>query len=254
MNIVVCCKIVPDEQKILALPGEELDLTKVPWKISQYDLNAIEAAKKLSAETSGTLTALSVGSSDALENSKVRKDILSRGPDELALVIDDSHRFADSLETAKAIAAALKASGSFDVVLCGTGSGDLYSQEVGIQVGALLEIPAVNNVTKISVMDSGLQVERTLENEIEVLEVPLPAVLSVSSDINVPSVPAMKEIMRAGKKPVHVRNVPLADVTASIEQLSQKAPEQQARRGKIVEGDNEEAVESLYQFLRKEIL
>ena len=48
-------------------------------KSSQYDLNALEAAKKLSAETKGSVTALSVGSSKALDATKIRKDILSRG-------------------------------------------------------------------------------------------------------------------------------------------------------------------------------
>lgn len=254
MKIIVCCKIVPDEQEIGVLPSKELDLSKASWKISQYDLNAIEAAKKLSSETSGFLTALSVGRSSALEGTKIRKDILSRGPEELALVIDDSHMFSDSLETAKAIAAALKSTDGFDVVLCGTGSGDLYSQEVGIQVGALLDIPTVNNVTDIRPNGNILEVERTLEDGIEVLEVTLPAVLSVTSDINVPSVPAMKEIMRAGKKPVHVLEVPLTDALPSINNLSQQVPDQQERRMIIIEGDDEEAVESLYQFLKKEIL
>ncbi|QAT50763.1 putative electron transfer flavoprotein FixA [Caproiciproducens sp. NJN-50] len=254
MKIITCCKIVPDEQEIQVLPGKELDLTKASWKISQYDLNAIEAAKKLSAEIPSTLTALSIGNSNALEGSKIRKDILSRGPDELSLVIDDTHHFSDSLETAGAIATALKNSDGFDLVLCGTGSGDLYSQEVGVQIGALLGIPTVNNVTNIKVKGNALEVERTLEDEIEILEVSIPAVLSVSSDINVPSVPAMKEIMRAGKKPVHILDIALTDAASSVEQLSQLVPEQQERRMEIIEGDNEEAVESLYQFLRKEIL
>jgi len=254
MKIIVCCKIVPDEQEIQVLPNKELDLSKASWKISQYDLNAIEASKKLANETSGTLTALSVGNSSALESSKIRKDILSRGPDELSLVIDDSHMFSDSLETAKSIVNVLKGSDGFDVVLCGTGSGDIYSQEVGIQIGALLDIPTINNVTDITVKGDILEVERTLEDEVEVLEVPLPAVLSVSSDINVPSVPAMKEIMRAGKKPIHVLEVPLSEVTPSVKQLSQLVPEQQERRMEIIEGDNGEAVEALYQFLKKEIL
>lgn len=254
MKIIVCCKIVPDEQGIQVLPNKELDLSKASIKISEYDLNAIEAGKKLLTETSGVLTAFSVGGSAALENSKIRKDILSRGPDELALVIDDSHQFSDSLETAKAIAAALKSTDGFDLVLCGTGSGDLYSQEVGIQVGALLDIPAINNVTGISIKGSLLEVERTLEDVVELLEVGLPAVLSVSSDINTPSVPAMKEIMRAGKKPVHVLEVPLTDAQPTIEQLSQRAPEQQERRMTIIEGDGADAVDALYQFLKKEVL
>lgn len=252
MKIIACCKIVPNEEGITVLPNRELSMDNAPLAISQYDLNAMESGKKLAAETKGSMIALSIGATAPLENTKIRKDILSRGADELHLVMDDDHAFSDSLQTAKAIAAALKAMDSYDVILCGAGSSDLYSQEVGIQVGTLLDIPVVNNVTGIKVAsENTLEVERTLEEEIEVLEVALPAVLSVSSEINVPSVPNMRDIMKAGKKPVNVIeiNEELASTTDILEQL---APQQQERRQEVVEGDNEEAVDALVQFLRKE--
>lgn len=252
MKIITCCKIVPNEEEIKVQANRELSMADASWKISQYDLNALESGKQLAAETSGTMTALSIGNSAALDATKIRKDVLSRGVDELNLVIDNEHSFADSLETAKAIVAGLKSCGEYDVVLCGMGSSDMYSQETGIQVGALLGVPSLNNVTGIKVASEGvLEVERTLENEVEVLEVPLPAVLSVSSEINVPAVPNMREIMRAGKKPVNV----LPEIEASApttKVLEQLAPEQQERRQEIIEGDNAEAVEALVQFLRKE--
>lgn len=251
MKIITCCKIVPDEEEIKVQSNRELSMEDASWKISQYDLNALESGKQLAAETGGTMTALSIGSNAALEATKIRKDVLSRGADELNLVIDDAHAFTDSLETAKAIAGALKECGEYDVVLCGMGSSDMYSQVVGVQVGTLLGIPSINNVTGIKVAGEGvLEVERTLENEVEVLEVPLPAVLSVSSEINIPAVPNMREIMRAGKKPVN--ELPATDVAPSTKMLEQLAPEQQERRQEIVEGDGAEAVDALVQFLKKE--
>ena len=139
-------------------------------------------------------------------------------------------------------------------MLCGMGSSDLYFQEVGVQVGTLLGVPAVNNVTGIEVLGDGvLKVERTLEDEIEVLEVALPAVLSVSSEINVPPVPAMRDIMRAGKKPVNVLGAAV-EAAASTQMLEELAPEQQERRQQVIEGDGEEAVEALVSFLKKECL
>ena len=254
MKIVACCKIVPDEEQIQVLPSKELDLSKAEWKISQYDLNALETAKNVAAQAAGTVTVLSVGGTPALEGSKIRKDILSRGADDLSLVMDDEHDLADSLQTAKAIAAALKGSDGFDLVLCGTGSGDRYAQEVGVQVGALLDLPTLNHVTGVTVKGDLLEVERTLEDEVETLEVPLPAVLSVTSDLNVPGVPAMKDIMKAGKKPVNVLELDLGEVSATTRHLSQQAPDQAERRMTVIEGDGEEAVEALYQFLKKEVL
>ncbi len=254
MKIVACCKVVPDEELIQVLSSRELSLDGVPAKISQYDLNALEAGKKLSAGAGNTLTALSIGGKTFLEPTKIRKDILSRGADDLKLVIDDSVTFDDSLQTARAIAAAVREIGDADLILCGTGSSDLYAQVTGIQVGALLGYPTVNNVTDIRVVDAGtVEVERTLENSVETFSVPLPAVLSVSSEINTPGVPAMRDIMRAGKKPVAVLAAP-GDNAASADILSQLAPEQQERRQEIIEGDNEEAVDKLVAFLRKEVL
>ena len=251
MKIIVCCKVVPNEEELQVLPNRELGFNGVPWKISQYDLNALESGKQLAAG-GGSMTALSIGSTEALGSSKIQKDILSRGPDSLKLVLDDRKPFQDSLQTAKAIAGAVQAAGDYDLVLCGMGSSDLYFQEVGVQVGALLGLPAVNNVTGITPAGEGvLHVERTLENEVEVLEVPLPAVLSVSSEINVPSVPAMWDIMKAGKKPVEKLDCPDCG-EPSLRTLEQLAPEQQERRQELVEGDGEEAVDALVRFLKKE--
>ena len=253
MKIITCCKIVPNEEEIQVQTSRELSFDAASWKISQYDLNALESAKQLVAAAGGTMTALSVGSSAALGASKIQKDVLSRGPDELKLVIDDAHTFGDSLQTAKAIAAAVKAAGEYDLVLCGMGSSDLYFQETGVQIGTLLGLPTVNNVTGITVKSEGvLEVERTLEDEVEILEIPLPAVLSVSSEINTPAVPAMRDIMRAGKKPVIKLDIADAELEPSLKTLSQLAPEQQERRQQLVEGDGEEAVAALVQFLKRE--
>ena len=90
MKIITCCKCVPDEQDIAVNNADgSLDFSKADAKISQYDLNAIEAACQLKQQAAeAQVTALSVGGK-ALTNAKGRKDVLSRGPDELIVVIDD---------------------------------------------------------------------------------------------------------------------------------------------------------------------
>ncbi|MCP0723189.1 electron transfer flavoprotein, partial [Salmonella enterica subsp. enterica serovar Montevideo] len=76
----------------------------------------------------------------ALTNAKGRKDVLSRGPDELIVVIDDQFEQALPQHTAAA-----QKSG-FDLLICGDGSSDLYAQQVGLLVGEALNIPAINGV------------------------------------------------------------------------------------------------------------
>lgn len=254
MKIITCCKVVPNEELINVLPSRELSMENVPSKISAYDLNALEEGKKLARSTKGEVIALTVGSKDTLENSKIQKDILSRGVNELTIVKDDDHKYVDSLETAKALAKSIEEMEDYDLILFGTGSSDLYTQAVGSQVGALLGLPCLSNVIAIEVKDDVLEVQRALGNSVETFEVPMPAVLSVSSEINTPSVPSMMEIMKAGKKPINTLEPDLSDLKSSVEVLEELAPEAQERRQEVIEGDDDEAIDALVAFLKKEAL
>ena len=252
MNIITCCKLVPEEQDIVINGDRTLGLDKADTKISLYDLNAVEAAAQLAAATAGTSTALSVGGK-RLENTKARKDILSRGPDDLSLVIDAALEGALPHETASAIVAAATQKG-YDLILFGEGSSDLYAQQVSMLVGAMLDVNVINAVSKITPGDGVVTVERTLENEVEVLEVALPAVLAVTTDINVPKIPSMKAILAAGKKPVSIQSLQdlgLSGNEAPTTLVSVLAPEQTDRKKIILESDSDDNVAALVENLRK---
>ncbi|MDR3439328.1 electron transfer flavoprotein [Telmatospirillum sp.] len=254
MNIVACFKLVPEEQDIIVNGDRTLNLEKATPKISLYDLNAVEAATELAAAMPDSkVSALSVGGK-ILENSKARKDILSRGPDALYAVIDPALESALPRETAAALAAAVGKIGSYDLIICGEGSGDLYAQQVGLLLGSLLSVPVINEVSKITAGDGKVTVERTLETEVEVLEVPLPAVVCVTADINTPKIPSMKAILAAGKKPITVWSV--TDIGAStggapVVMQSILAPAQADRKKVIVEGDSDDKVAAFVESLRK---
>ena len=230
-----------------------LDFSKADGKISQYDLNAIETAcqlKLLSGEAQ--VVAMSVGGK-ALTNAKGRKDVLSRGPDALIVVIDDQFEQALPQQTAAALAAAAQKSG-FDLLICGDGSSDLYAQQVGLLVGEALNVPAINGVSKIlSLTDSTLTVERELEDEVETLSIPLPAVIAVSTDINTPQIPSMKAILGAAKKPVQVwspADIGLNSTQAYSEQQI-AAPKQRERQRVVIEGDGDDQIAVFVENLRK---
>lgn len=189
-------QLVPEEQDIVVTAQRTLNFDCADAKISQFDLNTIEAATQL-AGADGNVAALSVGGS-LLDNTKVRKDVLSRGPNELLLVQDAQLDNALPKDTAQVLAAAARKIG-FDLLLFGEGSGDLYAQQVGLLVGEMLQLPTVNAVSQVELLDNRVRVERTLEEEVEILELPLPAVLCVTSDINAPKIPSMKAILGAGK-------------------------------------------------------
>ncbi len=255
MNIIVCYKFVPDPEDVVTKPDGSISLDQAEWVISDYDLMAIESAVQLVETHGGKVIALSVGGSQ-LSNSKGKKDVLSRGPDELYLVIDDALTDADTHLTAQVLAAAIRKIGEFDLVICGEGSSDLYFQQVGLQLGELLGLPTTNAVSKIEVLDGKLVVERSLEDEVEVLETTPPAVISVTTDINQPRLPTMKEILKAGKKPITEWKLSDLELTGKakkqIEVLSVRSPKQVARKRIKITAKPDEAVQTLIGYLSKE--
>lgn len=254
MNIITCYKSVPDEQDIVVNSSDgSLDFSRADTKISQYDLNAIEAANQIKAQQpESKVIALSIGGK-ALTNMKGRKDVLSRGPDELVVVVEDQFEYALPHQSAIALSAAAKKVG-FDLILCGDGSADLNAQQVSILMGEELQVPAINGVKKIlSIAPDAIVVERELEDEIETLSIPLPAVLAVTSDINVPVIPSMKAILGAAKKPVQAwtaADIGLGDV-AALSTQSIAAPKQKVRQRIIIEGDGDDQVAQFAEHLRK---
>ncbi|MBG2916197.1 electron transfer flavoprotein FixA [Proteus terrae] len=254
MNIITCYKSVPDEQDITVNSADSsLDFSRANTKISQYDLNAIEAANQLKSQLDGIqITAMSVGGK-ALTNAKARKDVLSRGADELVVVVDEQFEASLPYQTAVALAATATKKG-YDLILCGDGSADLSSQQVSLLVGELLNVPAINGINKIvSLSNDSITVERELENEIETLTIPLPAVIAVSTDINTPQIPSMKAILGAAKKPVQqwsVADLGLDAITARSEQKV-AAPKQKVRQRIIIEGDGDDQIAELAEHLRK---
>lgn len=253
MDIVVCYKVVPEEQDITVLPDRTLSFDRAELQIGQYDLNAVEAGVQLVESVGGKVSALTVGSSQ-VENTKLKKALLSRGPQELFVVSDEKIENMDSFSTASILAAAVKKLENYDLILCGEGSSDLYAQQVGVQLGELLDIPTINGVSKIIPNGSSVIVERTLESTIEVLEVHLPAVLSVTTDINVTRVPSMKEILGAGKKPStkwQLEDLNLEDIKKNVEIISTLAPEKVERKHVVIDGDSPEQVAELFEHIRK---
>lgn len=240
MKILVGCKVVPEEQDI-AVNGETLEFSKANPKISQFDLNALQAAVDIKEQNAdANIKVLSIGGK-SLENTKVRKDILSRGADELVVISSDKFENllpCDIAEMFKQTASNL----GFDLIICGDGSGDLFAGQTGLRVGALLDIPAINCVNKIVSVDSTkIVVQRELENEIEELEIALPALICVSTDINTPAIPGMKAILAAAKKPVNAMDSNF-DLSGVVELKEVKAPKKKDRLKVIVEGDGDDKI------------
>ncbi|MEG2369397.1 MAG: electron transfer flavoprotein [Raoultibacter sp.] len=248
MNIVVSFKVVPDDQDIQIGSDRSLDTSKAPQTISTYDLNAIEAAVQLAQETGGSLKGLSVGTA-AINDSKLKKNALARGIEELHFVADDAYCELDAYATAKVLACALKEMPDVSLVMCGDGSSDNYAQQTDVQLAEALGFPLVTAVSKITPEGNALLCERTLEEEIQVVRVNLPAVVSVVPDIAAPRIPGMKDILAAGKKPMHIESA-VCPADNTLISLSCAAPEQADRKQDIRDFSADGALESFAAALK----
>lgn len=250
MKVIVCCKVVPDSQDV-AVENGALALPTAHWKISDYDLQALHAGVEIAQATDGSAVALNAGSSVAAAPAS-KKDVLSRGVDELYQVVDESLQDADTKVLSETLAAAIDRIGA-DVVVCGEGSADRYCQQTAIALGEALGWPSVNCVSSIAPGDGMLTLERQLEDCIEELEVPLPAVVAVTSDINKPTLPGMRAILAASKKPQH--DLPLEELGApepAVETIGVEAPPEPDRKKVMLEGSADEAAAQLVALLKQD--
>ncbi len=251
MKIVVAVKVVPDDQDIFVSGDRSLDYSKAHEVISTYDLNAIEAAAQLAAANDGSsVVAISAVPTKA-DDAKAKQGILARGVDELFMVTDDSLETADSYATAQALKGIVDSKAAdYDLIICGDGSADMYAGQVNVQLAAALGVPTVNEVTSVTVEGDKVVVERTLADEVEEIEVPLPAVISVSPDIANPRIAGMRDILAAKKKPQTVEALGAAvDTKVTVEDI--KAPEMAPRKNQIFEeGDIDAFVAAVAEALK----
>jgi electron transfer flavoprotein beta subunit len=127
------------------------------------------------------------------------------GADKAIHVNDAALNEADSTTTARALAAAIKKIGQFDLVLCGRQASDTDGGQVHLGVAHHLGLPAVSPVQKIEdAADDSITVERIVEDGYQRLKVKLPALLGISSEINEPRYPPLKGIMAAGRAQIPV--------------------------------------------------
>ena len=201
--MVVCCKQVIDPEappasfKIDATSNSVVPPASVPPVISPFDENAIEAALRVKDAEGGSITALSLGN-DLLR--EVVKKPLSMGADELILLEDEAFAEGDSWSTAYALAMAIKRIGEYDLVFCGRQSADWDSGQVGSGIAEILGLPIVTLTKKIDISDGKARVERVITDGYEIIEVSLPAVITVSNEFGEARYPNMRGIMAAKRK------------------------------------------------------
>ncbi len=202
-NMVVCCKQVIDPEappasfKIDPATNKVVPPPGVPPVISPFDEQAVEAALRIKDKHGGKITVISLGNN--LLRDVVKKP-LSMGADELILLEDPAFEDGDSWSTAYALAMAIKKIGQYDLIFCGRQAADWDAGQVGCGIAEILGIPCVTIAKKVEFLDGKAQVERVIPDGYQVIEVTLPAVITVSNELGEARYATLKGIMAAAKK------------------------------------------------------
>ncbi|MFN5600399.1 MAG: electron transfer flavoprotein subunit beta/FixA family protein [Gemmatimonas sp.] len=247
MKIAVCIKRVPvmETKFAIAADGTRVDEAGLKYDVNDFDLWAIEAGLQLKEKNNnaGEVVAICLGPDAAQE--QIRK-ALAMGADR-GVLLQASTVPADGLAIARALAAELK-DGGYDLVLFGRIAIDSMNQMTGPMVAELLDLPCVTNVFKLDISGGTGRAERALEGAREVVEFPLPALLTIDDGLNKERLPSLKGIMAAKKKPLDVKPAQLGEVQVTVNKMA-LPPERAA--GRIL-GDNADAVPELVRLLQTE--
>lgn len=243
MDIVVCIKQVPDTTEVKIDPQTNTMIRQgVPSIVNPFDKNALEAALQLKEKYGGKVTAISMGPPQAKD---ALKECLAMGADEAVLLSDRAFGGADTLATSRAIAAGIEKIEHYDLIICGKQAIDGDTAQVGPEVAEHLGLPQVTYVAKIEVIEGGLRLEREHEDGYEVVEAPLPVLLTVVKSINEPRYPTVRGTMRANQREIPIWTAADLDIDpacigikGSPTQVRRIFTPQQRTKGEIIQADS----------------
>jgi len=253
MNIVACVKQVPETTEVRIDPQTNA-LIREKGIINPFDENAVEAALQLKEAHGGTVTAVCMGPPQAEE---VLRGCIAMGADAGVLICDMAVRGSDTLATSYTLALAVRKLGDVDLVICGKQAIDGDTGQVGPGLAERLGWPQATFAIGLEVADNKLRARRVLDDFFEVVEVKLPAVVTVVKQVNDPRHPSMKNVLKAKKATIPTWT--LADLEGdpsqagfdgSPTQVIQVWPPRKKSGGRRMEGEAEAIVSELAQIIR----
>ncbi|MBU0513834.1 MAG: electron transfer flavoprotein subunit beta/FixA family protein [Proteobacteria bacterium] len=248
MNVVVCCKRVPETAEadlVIAPDGRRVSAKGLVYDINEWDNYAVEEAVRLKEALGGTVTVVTVGGAEG-------EDVLRRG---LAMGADAAWRLdapdadeADGWALARTLAEAVKDLRA-DLVLCGVQAADNGYAQVGPALAALLGMPHATMVIGLAVEGGGAKVRRELEGGWEEeVEIDLPAVLTIQSGINQPRYVSVLGIRKVRRKPIEVK--PAQSAAAGSNLVVERLTEPEIGAGaEMIEGSLDECAQRLVAIL-----
>ena len=259
MNIIVCIKQVPDTTNVRIDPETNtLVRSGVQSIVNPFDMYAIEEAIRLKEKFGGMITVITMGPPQAEE---ALREAISLGADEAVLVSDRAFAGSDTWATSYTLSKAVQKIGKFDLVICGKQAIDGDTAQVGPGVAAFLDIPQITFVKKIEdIKDSFIRAERMTEEGYDIIESPLPCLITVVKEINEPRLPSLKGKMRAKK--IEIKKLEAKDLDADPDSLGLKGSPTKVvkiftppprKGGQMLEGEAKDISERLVDLLKGDL-
>lgn len=257
MNIIICLKQVPGTTEVRIDP-ETNTLVREGIKniVNPFDTYALEEGVRLKERYGGKVTAITMGPRQAEE---MLREAISSGADEAVLISDTAFAGSDTLATSYTLATAVNKIKDYDLIICGRQTVDGDTGQVGPELAEMLGIPFAAYVSKVEEIENGhMQVERMVEDGHEIVEMPLPGVMTVVKEINVPRLPSLRGLARAKSAAIPTWTAEdlgidknRAGLPGSATRVIRVFFPQRVHKGEMLEGDPQSQVGSLIDKLKE---
>jgi electron transfer flavoprotein beta subunit len=262
MKIIVCIKQVPETTEVKINPETNTLVREgVASIVNPFDMYALEEAVRLKEKFGAETIVITMGPPQA---ESALREALSLGIDQAILLSDRAFAGSDTWATSLVLAKTIEKIGAFDLVICGKQACDGDTAQVGPGIATHINLPQATYVRKIENLDlekKVIRIERLLEDGYEILEVNLPALITVVKEINEPRLPSLRGKMRARSQTVTTwthkdLNLPQDKIglKGSPTQVVKIFTPPPREKGMILEGEPEAVVEKLVDELKKHLL
>ncbi len=216
MNIFVCIKQVPGTTQVKINPDTgTLIRDSVEAVINPFDEYAIEEALRIKEKKGGLVKAITMGPPQA---ETALRSAIAMGADEGYLITDRAFAGSDTWATSYTLANTISTLGDYDLIICGKQAIDGDTAQVGPGVAEMLNVPFVAWVRKVEeITDTTIRVERLMEDGYDVVEMPMPSLITVVKEINEPRMASLKGKMRAKK--AEIRTITAADLSVDTSKI-----------------------------------
>lgn len=256
MNIAVCVKQSIDTEAVITLDEQGKVVTEgAALIIDPYAEFAVERAIQLKEEHGGEVIVVTIGDDEAIP---AIRHALSMGADRALLIDDAVIDQTNPQAKARVLAAALKTLNP-DIIMGGTKSGDTSRAQTMPRIAAIMGLPQVSLVVEANLEDNALIVLHEMDDGIEKISLPLPAVIAAQQGLAEPRYPNVRDIMKSKKKPIETLTV--ADLGLSTEEVGAPAAKvtvqsyalkPERKGGHIIEGELADAVKEVATLLQTE--